>query len=175
MNRLVKKTNDVYLAPGCIISIGDDEVNFLKSKIPFSSRGRVRINLHPNDDDLLHEMLIAVAPNSYIQPHKHPLKSEAFHIVYGAVDIVLFGDDGEIQGVISLAHGEKGVPFYYRMSKPTFHTLIIKSDLLIVHEITNGPFKEGGTIFGDFAPNELDVEKIDIWKSALIKKLKDKS
>ncbi len=84
-------------------------------------------------------------PTSYIRPHKHPGKSEAFHIVEGEVDIVVFKDDGEIDQVVPLGRPGGGRSFYYRMSKPFFHTLIIRSDLLIVHEITNGPFRPQGT------------------------------
>ena len=47
--------------------------------------------------------------------------------------------------IVPLGQPGSGRPFYYRMSKPFFHTLIIRSELLIVHEITNGPFRPEGT------------------------------
>ena len=142
------------MAPGPIACIGHEEIDYLRSKLAGNAKGRVRINLHPDNADTLHEMFIAIRPDSYIRPHKHPHKSEAFHIVYGEVDIVIFEDDGSIQKVIRLAAGNSSKAFYYRMSKPHFHTLIIKSDLLVVHEITNGPFVKDGTVFGCFAPAE---------------------
>jgi cupin fold WbuC family metalloprotein len=118
-----------------------------------SPKGRARINAHPSADDALHEMLIAIRPESYIRPHKHPGKSEAFHIIEGAVDIVVLDDLGEICEVVPLAKDGSGA-FYYRMSRPRFHTLLIKSDILVVHEITNGPFVPGATVFAPFAPEE---------------------
>lgn len=174
MNKLIKKSNDVYQALGSIINIGQSEVAFLKAQLPFSSKGRVRINLHPSSNDLLHEMFIAISAHSYIRPHKHPMKSESFHIIYGEVDIVLFEDDGKIREVISLAHRKNGASFFYRISEPIFHTLVVKSEFVVLHEITNGPFNEGEAIFGTFAPDEIDEVKIEIWKISLKNKLKDK-
>lgn len=165
---LIKKTADVYMAPGPIASIGLEEIDYLRSELAGNAKGRVRINLHPDNADTLHEMFIAIRPDSYIRPHKHPHKSEAFHIVYGEVDIVIFEDNGRIQQVVPLAAGSRSKAFYYRMSEPFFHTLMIKSDLLVVHEITNGPFVKDGTAFADFAPAEgTDLNAIAAWQKDL--------
>ena len=165
---LIKKTADVYVAPGPIASIGQAEIEYLRSELVGNAKGRVRMNLHPDSADNLHEMFIAIRPNSYIRPHKHPHKSEAFHIVYGEVDIVIFEDDGSIRQVVALAAGSSSTAFYYRMSTPFFHTLMIKSDLLVVHEITNGPFIKDGTAFAGFAPAEdADLNAINSWQRQL--------
>jgi cupin fold WbuC family metalloprotein len=165
---LIKKTADVYMAPGPIASIGQAEIEYLRSELVGNAKGRVRINLHPDSADNLHEMFIAIRPESYIRPHKHPNKSESFHIVYGEVDIVIFEDDGSIARVVALAAGSHSKPFYYRMSKPFFHTLIIRSDVLVVHEITNGPFVRDGTTFADFAPSEDgSMQVIGDWQKEL--------
>jgi cupin fold WbuC family metalloprotein len=153
---LTQQSPEVFIAKGPIATIGPAEIEILRQAVNRTAKRRARINAHPGHDDALHEMIIAVAPESYIRPHRHPGKSEAFHIIEGAVDIVVFRDDGEIDDIVSL--GEKGGarPFYYRMSEPRFHTLIIRSDLLIVHEITNGPFSPEGTVYAAFAPAEGD-------------------
>jgi cupin fold WbuC family metalloprotein len=152
--KLKQLSADAYLASGPISAIGRPEIDFLKSALSTNPRGRVRINAHPDSDDQLHEMFIAIRPDSYIRPHKHPGKSEAFHLVHGSVDIVVFHEDGEICEIVPMAANEPGRAFYYRLSEPLFHTLVIRSDLLVVHEITNGPFRPGGTVFASFAPEE---------------------
>ncbi|MEI6470732.1 MAG: WbuC family cupin fold metalloprotein [Betaproteobacteria bacterium] len=171
MRKLTQKTSDVYSVEENIFSIGAAEIDFLKSKLSNSSKGRVRINLHPKNSDLLHEMIIILSPDSYIRPHKHPKKSEAFHLIYGAVDVVLFDSVGNISKVIPLAANDHSKPFYYRMSEPTLHTLIVRSDLLVVHEITNGPFIEGATIYAEFAPLDTEVEEVRKWMNNLHLKL----
>ena len=165
---LIKKSLGVYSAPGPIASIGQKEIEYLRSELKGNVKGRVRINLHPDNTDNLHEMFIAIRPDSYIRPHKHPNKSEAFHIVYGEVDIVIFKDCGSIQQIVPLAAGSSSKAFYYRMSKPFFHTLMVKSDLLVVHEITNGPFESHGTDFANFAPSEdASLNNIVAWQKQL--------
>jgi cupin fold WbuC family metalloprotein len=154
---LTQKSLDVFLADGPISTIGPKEIALLRDAVHKTPKGRARINAHPNSSDQLHEMIIAIEQNSYIRPHKHPAKSEAFHVVEGDVDIIIFDDDGDIQRVVPLSAPGGENSFYYRMSQPFFHTLIIKSHLLVVHEITNGPFRPEGTIFADFAPAESDA------------------
>jgi len=169
--KLTRVSRDVYLAPGPIAAIGAAEMAVLEEAVDASTHGRVRINLHPTSDDLLHEMLIAIRPGSYIRPHKHPGKSETFHLIKGAVDIVTFTDDGEIGTVVELAAGDPRKAFCYRMSEPIFHTLAIHSDLLVVHEITNGPFRREGTVYANFAPQDDDAEKVAAYWTELHRRL----
>ncbi|HAB36644.1 MAG TPA: cupin fold metalloprotein, WbuC family [Rhodobacteraceae bacterium] len=172
---LIKKTSEVYLAPGPIAAIGSREINFLRQEVAINQKGRLRINFHHENSDPLHEMIIAIRPDSYIRPHKHPDKSEAFHVIYGVVDVVIFEDDGTIREVVSLAAKDEIKAFYYRMSRPFFHTLIIYSDLLVVHEITNGPFVKDGTKFGSFAPKEsANASTITAWKNELMERVERK-
>lgn len=167
--KLIKKSAEVYLAPGPIATIGADEIAFLKGELAACAKGRLRINTHSDDADRLHEMFIAIRQDSYIRPHRHPDKSESFHVVHGAVDVVVFSADGCIQQVIPLAACDAGKAFYYRMSQPLLHTLIVRSDLLVVHEVTNGPFVKDATVFGSFAPAE-DAEQgtIAAWQRQLL-------
>lgn len=167
--KFIQKKEDLFLVKEKIISINYEDIEFLKSHISNSNKGRVRINLHPNNEDLLHEMIIVISPHSYIRPHKHVNKSEAFHIIYGDVDIILFDDYGNITDLLALSTKESKKPFYYRMSEDNFHTLIVRSDLLVVHEITNGPFVENQTVYADFSPKEGDHLRIREWQKSLTK------
>jgi len=158
--RLIKKSPELYLADGDISSIGKKEIDLLKAAVAATPLKRVRINLHPSNEDSLHEMFIAIQKGSYIRPHKHPNKSEAFHTVYGSAQVIIFNDEGDIKQVVHLDAENANKPFYYRMSKPYFHTLLVESELLVVHEITNGPFVPGGTLFAPFAPDETNPAAI---------------
>ena len=169
--KLVQKSPEVFVAEGPIAAIGVAELELLKSAVAKSPKGRVRINAHLNDDDRLHEMFIAFRQDSYLQPHKHPSKTESFHLVYGAVDIVVFEDDGRVRQVIPLGAGDPKRAFYYRMSKPFFHTLVIRSDLLVIHETTNGPFQPSETVYASFAPADSDAAAAAAYQAALTKKV----
>jgi cupin fold WbuC family metalloprotein len=168
---LVQKSPELFLAEGSICEVGESEIKTLKAAVKTSAKRRARINAHPDGGDALHEMIIAIDQASYIRPHKHPGKSEAFHIIEGEVDIVVFSDDGDIDRVVRLGQPGGGRAFYYRMSKPFFHTLVIRSDILIVHEITNGPFRPEATIFADFAPEDSDTVRAEAYQADLVRRV----
>lgn len=151
----LRKVNDeVFIAEDAIVRLGDAEIAFLKQQAQVSPRKRARICAHKTNDDALHEMVIAISADSYIHPHRHVGKSESFHIVDGEVDIAVFDDTGELSEVIQLGAPASGRCFYYRLSESAFHTLLIRSDFLIVHEVTNGPFDRDRTVLAPFAPTE---------------------
>ena len=130
------------------------EIEFLKERVKAAPRGRVRLCAHRSNDDLLHEMIIVLSGQTYIRPHKHLQKSESFHVIEGTVDVVALDDVGKILEVIQLGALTSDRQFYYRISQPTYHTLLIRSDLLVIHETTNGPFKQGDAVFAPWAPEE---------------------
>jgi cupin fold WbuC family metalloprotein len=151
----LRKVNDeVFIALDPIVKVGQEELGFLKQQAADNQRKRARICAHKSNDDTLHEMLIAISAKSYIHPHKHLGKSESFHIVDGIVDVVVFDDGGEIREIIELGDARSGRNFYYRLSESAFHTLLIRTDFLVVHEVTNGPFSRDKTVLADFAPAE---------------------
>lgn len=155
MTLALRKINDeVFVADERIVRLGAEQMSFLKAQALSSKRRRARICAHRSNDDALHEMLIAISSDSYIHPHKHTRKVESFHIVEGLVDVVVFDDFGAIVDVVELGGVSTGKNFYYRLSDSLFHTLLIRSDFLVVHEVTNGPFVAHETILAPFAPPE---------------------
>lgn len=169
--QLIKQSSAVYLAEGDIAKLGQRDIQLLKSLLKDAPQGRVRINLHPSSEDLLHEMFIAIRRGTYIRAHKHPGKSEAFHVIEGSVRVVIFDDEGHLREVVSLEAASRLNPFYYRLSKPYFHTLLVDSDILVMHEITNGPFRDDEIIMAPFSPPEQDALALVRFKHALNEQL----
>jgi cupin fold WbuC family metalloprotein len=151
---LHKVNDEVFVARDPIVRLGDEDIAFLKHQAQTSARKRARICAHRSNDDLLHEMVIAISAASYIHPHRHLDKSESFHIVEGQVDVAVFSDTGEIVDVIQLGEAGSGREFYYRLSDSAYHTLLIRTDYLVVHEVTNGPFDPSRSALAPFAPTE---------------------
>lgn len=153
----VKKFNkEVLFAVGRILKLGRGDIEFLKEKSQANERKRIRLCMHRNIKDNLHEMFIVHTKDTYIRPHKHQNKIESFHIIEGAADIILFDESGNIIEVIQMSNYSSGRKFYYRISDPYYHTLLIRSDVLVFHEVTNGPFNKSDTIFTSWAPKEND-------------------
>ena len=152
---ILRRLNDeVFIADEPIVRLGRAQVQFLKRQAMANARKRARICAHSSDDDALHEMLIAISSESYIRPHKHLGKSESFHIIEGEVDVVVLDEEGNIVELVELGEAGTGKSFFYRLSQPLFHTLLLHSDFLVVHEVTNGPFLKERTELAAFAPPE---------------------
>ena len=154
--RLTQFNEEVFYSDDKIVKVGPGEIELLKQKARSNKRRRVRLCAHRSTDDKLHEMLIVHTKDAYIRPHKHLNKTESFHLIEGVVDIVIFDDEGAINEVISICNSSPSCLFYYRMSDPYFHTLIIRSEFLVFHEVTNGPFDRKQTVFAPWAPDETD-------------------
>jgi len=152
--RLRKKSDEVFVAEEGIIDLGDEALALVKRQAAASTRRRARICAHRDGSDPVHEMLIAISADSYIHPHRHLAKAESFHIVEGEVDVVIFDDAGGIDRVVALGASGTGRSFFYRLSESRYHTLIIRSKMLVVHEVTAGPFERAGTVNAPFAPGE---------------------
>jgi cupin fold WbuC family metalloprotein len=160
----LRKVNDeVFVAEDAIVRLGDAEIEFLKKQARISPRKRARICAHKTNNDALHEMVIVISADSYIHPHRHVGKSESFHIVEGEVDVAVFDDKGKLSEVIQLGAPASGRSFFYRLSESAFHTLLIRSEYLIVHEVTNGPFDRDRTVLAPFAPTEDRAEDVQAY------------
>jgi len=112
-------------------------------------------------------MLIVHERGAYVRPHKHPGKTESTFIIEGTVDVVVFYDDGSIERVMRMGDYASGRTFYNRMASPVFHTLIIRSDVLVFHEVTNGPFNRSDTVFAPWAPDECDANAVNTYSADL--------
>ena len=152
------ESDEVLYAESPLVSVTHDDMQWLKQKAGENSRYRIRLCSHHRLEDKLHEMLIVHRKNVCVPPHKHPTKSESIHIIEGLVDVVVFNDDGSILQVLPLGDYHSGRIFYCRMNTSVYHTLLIRSEILIFHETTNGPFHKGDTIFAPWSPNIADEE-----------------
>ena len=143
----------------------------LKARLAQIERGRVRFCAHPNLDDPIHEMLIALSRAVYIRPHSHPGKSESFHAIEGEADVVIFNDQGDIDNVIRMGAYSSARVFYYRLRSPLFHTVVVRSDVFVVHETTHGPFRPEDTVFAPWAPEETTCSAVEAYVKNLDKKI----
>ncbi len=150
------ESSEVFYPDESPVFVASSDLDYLKSLAPGAARRRARLCAHANRDDTLQEMFIVLCRDSYIRPHKHVGKVESFCVLEGEVVVFLFEDDGSIKRVIQMGSPGSGKPFYYRLSDPVFHTLLIASPQLVFLEITQGPFRREQTVFADWSPDEAD-------------------
>ena len=173
MMRFREHTAEVLYAEDPIVQVDREDIAFLVERAAKNPRKRIRLCAHKDTNDRLHEMLIVHARDCYVRPHKHTSKSESFHIIDGVVDIVLFDETAKIIKVVPMGGYSTGRKFFYRLADPYYHTLLIHSDYVIFHEITNGPFDRADTIFAPWAPVETDVSAVRDFMKQLVKSVED--
>jgi cupin fold WbuC family metalloprotein len=133
-------------------------IEFLKQQAHASVARRARICAHLDPEAEQHDMLIVCHRNTYVAPHRHPSKSETFLIVEGEADILIFEDDGQLAARLPMGPFGSGLPFFYRMPAERYHSLDIRSEVLVFAESTQGPFRREGTESAPWAPSSQDPE-----------------
>jgi cupin fold WbuC family metalloprotein len=158
--RAAAESAEVRYATDAIVLVDAGDVRDLKAAAGENARRRIRLCAHHGIDDRVHEMLIVHASGTYVRPHKHQGKSESFHVIEGEVDVVVFADDGGVADVIRMGAFASGRPFFYRIAEPLYHTLLIRSDVLVFHETTSGPFQRADTVFAPWAPEDSEGDGV---------------
>jgi len=140
------------------VTVSRQEIAYLEQRAAGTPRGRARFCCHRDPEDILHEMFIVHPQGAYVRPHKHLQKLESFHLIVGAADLILFDDVGTVTQVITLGDFASGGPFYCRIPDACYHALVIRSERLIFHETTTGPFRPEETLFAPWSPAEGEPE-----------------
>jgi len=156
----IKFNEEVLYNVDSILKIDSADIAELKMKARLNPRRRIRICAHRDIKDSIHEMLIVHEKSCYVRPHMHVGKTESFHIIEGLADIILFHENGKINRIIPMGDYSSGRKFFYRLPPANFHTLVIKSDVLVFHETTNGPFIAGDTVMAPWSPHETDKNEV---------------
>ncbi len=151
------KKQEVWVNSKDIAKVDDAFVERLIAQAKANPRKRMRLCLHKSSDDAVHEMIIAIAKDCYIRPHKHPQKTESFHIVKGSLWLFVFDHNGNVIEKFKMSERGNSDCFLYRLQKDYWHGMIPISDFVVFHETTKGPFTgQNDSVFPDWAPGEDD-------------------
>jgi len=155
-DKFTRQNDEVFYTASALTDIGDADIAWLKARARATPRRRARICAHPSADASLHEMIIVHEKRTYVPPHRHIGRSESYTIIEGRMRIVLFDEHGGVQNTVALTPPGDGGTFFYRLSGPQFHSMLIDSDWIVFHEVTSGPFDPSTTEFADWAPGNGD-------------------
>lgn len=157
----------VYFPRRGDVRLNVEDVDRLKEEARRARLGRARICTHPRVDAPVHEMIVAQTGQTYIRPHRHLGRSESTFVMEGKFDLVVFNELGKVEEVVPMGDPTSGRSFYYRMDEPRFHTLDIRSDCIVIHEATQGPFRHEDNEVAAWSPMASDAKGIDAWRKAL--------
>lgn len=163
----------VHVADEPIVHVGRSDIGFLKEGVYDNERSRTRLCAHKENGNKLHEMFIVMGRDTYIRPSQHLNKDESLHVLEGSADFVFFDEQGRVVKIVALGDYSSGRQFYCRTPAFTFHTLVIQSELLIVHETTQGPFDRADTVFASWAPEDGDKAAVSRFMERLRAQIAD--
>lgn len=147
-----EESPEVLYSTDPVLSVNHEDIALLIAMADRTKRRRIRLCAHPNPQDNLHEMLIVHARGTYVPPHAHPGKSEAFHVISGDMTVFVFDENGTITHRIPMSAMDSTRSFYYRLSTALYHTVVPETEWVVFHEITNGPFLPSGQKRAPWAP-----------------------
>lgn len=119
-----------------------------------SPRRRLNLNLHAAMDEPIHRLAIAMEPDSYVRPHRHPARWELLIVVRGRFDVLTFDGDGDGDGRLASrirlaagtmtgaatgsVTGEETAALQYPAG--TWHTLLALDSGSVFFEVKEGPY-----------------------------------
>lgn len=162
-----KLTPEVYYATNTPATIGSDSLDFLRKALPQSTRQRTRICTHKDTGEPLHEMFVIYKNSTYVRPNCHHGKDESLIVLKGQADVIFFDELGTVTSVVQVGDYPSGKAFYCRIPREIWHTVIIRSDEIILFEATPGPFNPAHTTYAKWAPPESEETSIHEYIAAL--------
>ena len=131
-----------------------DKTIYLNSKIieQLQTVGRekkenVRICLHSDKEDKLHEMLIYQTQDNYFPPKKQLTKEKSFLVLEGRIALCIFEETGVLKNYVIL---EKSSNFFCRVPSNYIHMDLTISEFSVHLESVPGPYKKEDCEFPDW-------------------------
>ena len=121
-----------------VASISDTTCDRLLQDALMSPRKRAHLLLHESHADPIQRLLVAFAPGSYIQPHRHPEQWEMVLLIRGTFALFTFSNAGEITGRTELT--TTTVPVL-QIPAGTWHTFVAVTPQALLLELKPGPYR----------------------------------
>ncbi len=160
MPNLKMMTTEAYQATDKIVHLSDSVFDFLGNAIHKSPRKRSRICTHRSVNEKLHEMFVIYNNDTYVRPNKHVGKDESVYVLKGRADFIFFDDAGKPTQVVRMGASGAGLAYYCRVPAEVYHTIIMRSEEIVLFEGTPGPFNPAETLYAEWAPAESERDAV---------------
>jgi cupin fold WbuC family metalloprotein len=104
--------------------------------------------LHAGPDDQVQRLLIAAQPGTYVRPHRHSEQWEMLVLQSGLMDVLYFGEDGEL---LDRQTVDSKSPLV-QIAPGVIHGCVMRAPDTLVLEVKPGPYRP--TEFVAWAPEE---------------------
>ena len=142
-----------------LLFINNELVDQIIGEAKQSQRHMARLLMHFDHEDSVQEMLIAMDRDCAVMPNQSVGRSESLQIVKGELLLIIFDDNGNVLKRIEMGPAGSDKVFLYRLSSTPWHTMIPLSEIVVVHEALQGPFKNSSESFPDWVPGDSESLK----------------
>ena len=147
MSEVLKNTQNFF-------SLDSNFLNKIKTEYQKSEKKISRLLLHNSPKDKVQEMIICFGKNTKIYPNCSKGKSESLNVLEGKMKLINFDNDGNVTKKLNMQPlGSSSDPFLYRFNKCEWHTMVAISELVMVHEILEGPFDNNKSLNPKWVPD----------------------
>jgi len=139
--------------------IDDALLDALTGKAKDAPRKRAHFNLHPELNDTVQRLCIAMEPGTYVRPHRHsdPETWEILVILRGSLALNIFDEKGKVLERTVIKAGGPITALEFPLN--TWHAPVSLEPGTVVFEIKQGPYKPIAEInLARWAPAESDPE-----------------
>ena len=165
-----EKSLDILYVNELPLAIGQHDLSILSKNAHKNQRQRSRLCVHVDESCNLHEMFMYYKKAVYVRPHKQESKTVSYHLISGHVCVCLFDDDGTLSDVIEMKEFGSGLPFYFRAPSNIYRSMIVLSEEILFHEVTQGPYIHEETRYAPWAPAEQDSHA-EMYRNQLMEKV----
>jgi len=124
----------------------------LISQAEQSPRRRAHHTIHESPDDPIQRLFVALAPETYFQPHRHPDKKELVIILQGKIGMLVFDEQGRVIERYELTPGST---FALEHPVGNWHATVALEPKTVFIEVKSGPFvPTAPEDFANWAPPE---------------------
>ncbi|MBB5017205.1 cupin fold WbuC family metalloprotein [Chitinivorax tropicus] len=117
--------------------ISSSQLHELAAQAQRSPRRRANLNLHPVLDDPIQRLAIAMEPDTYVRPHRHPHTWELLYPLKGRFVVLHFDEQGVVTDRCVL--GEEAA--VVETPAGQWHAVLSLDEGGVIFEVKHGPYQ----------------------------------
>jgi len=118
--------------------LNQSNLDQLVAKARSAPRKRSHHNFHPTLDATVQRLAIAMEPEPYVRPHRHPQTWELYLPLQGAFKVLIFDGLGVVQNCYALG-GTDGLRVF-ELAANTWHAVVALQPDSVIFEVKEGPY-----------------------------------
>jgi cupin fold WbuC family metalloprotein len=114
------------------------DLKILSETARAAPRKRSHHNIHASLDAKVQRLAIAMEPETYVRPHRHPQTWEIYLPLSGSFRVILFDEQAQVTAFYTLG-GNAGLKVF-ELPQKTWHSVVSLETGSVIFEVKEGPY-----------------------------------